>query len=320
MIKKVPNHDPKNLFSSGISLWMVMRMKYASLADVRTVLPKRRPEAHKGDYGRLLVVGGSSRYTGAPALLALAALRSGVDLATIAAPAEAAKIISSFSPDLITIKLPCEDLEPNSLALVAEELKRCEAVAIGSGLGTLPKTHEAVIGLAKTIAKKFPELPTIFDADGLKAVASERSLLGNPEWVLTPHAREFELLTGSDLPAGVEKRTDHVVLAAGELGCVILLKANIDIIAEPGGGVVLNRTGNPGMTVGGTGDVLAGIVGAFLAQGVEPFKAAVAGAFVSGRAGDLCLKEKGYEFMASDVIEKLPEVFAEARRRSRGQV
>ena len=295
-----------------------MKARYASLADVRAVLPKRRPEAHKGDFGRLLVVGGSSRYTGAPALLGLAALRSGVDLVTIAAPAEAAKIISSFSPDLITVKLPCEDLEPASLALVGEELKRCEAVAIGSGLGTLPQTHDAVIGLAKTLAEKFPRLPALFDADGLKAVASERSLLKNPKWVLTPHAREFELLTGSDLPTDVKGRVDHVALAAKELSCVILLKSHVDVIASPDGEVVLNRTGNPGMTVGGTGDVLAGIVGAFLAQGVEPFKAALAGAFVSGRAGDLCLKEKGYEFVASDVIEKLPEVFREARGKRLG--
>lgn len=296
-----------------------MRVRSASLADVRAVLPKRKPEAHKGDYGRLLVVGGSSRYTGAPALLALAALRSGVDLVTVAAPAEAAKVISSFSPDLITVKLPCEDLEPGSLAMVAEELKRCEAVAIGSGLGTLPQTHDAVIGLAKTLAEKFPGLPALFDADGLKAAASERGLLKNPNWVLTPHAREFELLTGSDLPPDVKGRVNHVKLAARELGCVILLKAHVDVIASPKE-VALNRTGNPGMTVGGTGDVLAGIVGAFLAQGADPFKAALAGAFVSGRAGDLCLKEKGFEFIPSDVIEKLPEVFKEARRRSRGQV
>lgn len=295
-----------------------MKVRYANLADVRAVLPKRKPEAHKGDYGRLLVVGGSSRYTGAPALLALAALRSGVDLVTIAAPAEAAKVISSFSPNLITVKLPCEDLEPPSLAVVAEEIKRCDAVAIGSGLGTLPQTHDAVIGLAKTLAEKFPRLPALFDADGLKAVASERGLLKNPKWVLTPHAREFELLTGSDLPPDVKGRVNHVALAAKELGCVILLKAHVDVIASPQGEVVLNRTGNPGMTVGGTGDVLAGIVGTFLAQGAEPFKAALAGAFVSGLAGDLCLKEKGYEFTPTDVIEKLPQVFKKARGRLRG--
>ena len=253
-------------------------------------------------------------------MLGLAALRSGVDLVTIAAPAEAAKVISSFSPDLITVKLPCEDLEPASLALVGEELKRCEAVAIGSGLGTLPQTHDAVIGLAKTLAEKFSGLPALFDADGLKAVASERGLLKNTKWVLTPHAREFELLTGSDLPTDVKGRVEQVALAAKELGCVILLKAHVDVIASPKGEVTLNRTGNPGMTVGGTGDVLAGIVGAFLAQGADPFKAALAGAFVSGRAGDLCLKEKGYEFMASDVIEKLPEVFKEARGKKCGQV
>jgi NAD(P)H-hydrate epimerase len=97
------------------------------------------------------------------------------------------------------------------------------------------------------------------------------------------------------------------------LGCVVLLKAHADIIANPGGETVLNRTGNPGMTVGGTGDVLSGIVGTFLAQGADPFQAAVAGAFVCGQAGDICRGEMGYEFMASDLIEKLPKVFAEIR-------
>lgn len=283
----------------------------AGKEDVLAVLPKRRQEAHKGEYGRLLVVGGSSRYTGAPALVGLAALRSGVDLAVVAAPAETALIISSFSPDLITIRLKCHDLELAALSQLQEDIKRATAVVIGSGLGTLACTRDAVVELARTLAKT--ELSVLFDADGLKAMATERELLRNPRWVVTPHAREFELLTGMDLPKDTAGRAEEVKKAAKELGCAILLKAHVDVIASPDGKIALNQTGNPGMTVGGTGDVLAGIVGAFLSQGAEPFRAAVAGAWVCGRAGDLCLKEKGYEFVASDVIEKLPEVFKEVR-------
>lgn len=286
-------------------------LKRASKRDVSAVLPKRRQEAHKGEYGRLLVVGGSSRYTGAPALVGLAALRSGVDLAVVAAPAETALVISSFSPDLITIRLKCHDLELAALSQLQEDIKRATAVVIGSGLGTLACTRDAVVELARTLAKT--ELPVLFDADGLKAMATERELLRNPRWVVTPHAREFELLTGMDLPKDTAGRAEEVKKAAKELGCTILLKAHVDVIASPDGKIALNQTGNPGMTVGGTGDVLAGIVGAFLSQGAEPFRAAVAGAWVCGRAGDLCLKEKGYEFIASDVIEKLPEVFKKVR-------
>jgi NAD(P)H-hydrate epimerase len=292
---------------------MSARLIYVSKKDLSTILPKRRKEAHKGDYGRLLVVGGGSRYVGAPALVGLAALRSGVDLAIIAAPERAAWTINSFSPDLITIKLPCRDLEPSALPELRNELKLSNAVVIGPGLGTLAKTHDAVIELARMLREEHPSLPALFDADGLKALASERSLPKGMPWVLTPHAKEFERLTGTDLPSDVNGRAHQVKAAAEELGCTILLKAWIDVIASPGGEVRLNRTGNPGMTVGGTGDVLAGIVGAFLAQGVEPFRAAVAGAWTCGRAGDFCLKERGYYFVASDLLEKLPKILKEAR-------
>ena len=283
--------------------------------DVATVLSKRRQEAHKGDYGRLVVVGGGLRYVGAPALVGLAALRSGVDLAIIAAPEKVAWTVNSFSPDLITIKLPCRDLEPAALSELRNELKSATAVVVGSGLGTLAKTRDAVLGLARMLKEEYPGLPTLFDADGLKALASERGLPQGMPWVLTPHAREFELLTGVDLPSDIKGRAQQVRVASKELGCTVLLKAWVDVIASPAGKVKLNYTGNSGMTVGGTGDVLAGVVGAFLSQGVEPFKAAVAGVWACGHAGDLCYKERGYELLASDLIEKLPAVFKEVRAR-----
>ena len=292
---------------------MVTQKMRATKRDVSAVIPKRDPDAHKGYYGKLLVIGGSSRYTGAPALVGMAALRSGVDLVTIAAPTEAAKVISSFLPDLITIKLHCHDLEPSVLSELEEELKRCTAVAVGSGLGTAAKTRDAVIELAQRLRSFNPSLPVLFDADGLKALAGERELCKGMPWVFTPHKREFEVLTGVNLVPDVAGHLEHVKTAAEWLGCTILLKAHVDVIASPKGEVKLNYTGNPGMTVGGTGDVLAGIVGTFLAQGAEPFQAAVAGAWVSGRAGDLCHKEKGYEFIASDMVEKIPDVFKEVR-------
>ena len=292
---------------------MVTQKMRATKRDVLAVIPKRDPDAHKGYYGKLLVVGGSSRFTGAPALVGMAALRSGVDLVTIAAPVEAAKIISTFLPDLITVKLPCHDLEPSVLPVLEEEFRRATAVVVGPGLGMMPATQDAVIELARRLRSYNPSLPVLFDADGLKAFAGERELCRGMPWLFTPHSREFEVLTGVDLVPDVTGRLEHVKTAAEWLGCTILLKGHVDVIASPKGEVKMNFTGNPGMTVGGTGDVLAGIVATFLAQGAEPFQAAVAGAWVSGRAGDLCHKEKGYEFIASDMVEKIPDVFKEVR-------
>jgi NAD(P)H-hydrate epimerase len=282
--------------------------------DVKSVVPKRRPpESHKGDFGRLLVIGGGSRYVGAPALVGMAALRSGADLAIIAATERAAGIINSFSPDLITIQLPGRDLEPAALSEIWSELKRSTAVVVGPGLGTQPLTRDAVIALARTLREKYPKLPALFDANGLKVLAAGPDLAKGMPWVMTPHAGEFKILTGTELDSNLQKRAEQVRQAAQELGCTILLTGNVDIIASTTGELKLNRTGNPGMTVGGTGDVLAGVVGALLSQGVEPFKAAVAGAWIAGRAGDLCFKERGYEFIASDLLDKLPAVFKEVR-------
>ena len=281
--------------------------------DIGSVIPARGPNSHKGDFGRLLIIGGGSRYVGAPALVGLAALRSGVDLAIVAAPERTAWTVNSLSPDLITVKLQCHDLEKSALPVISEEIRHSSAVVIGPGLGDSPKTTEAVIDLAYDLKENHHKLPVLFDADALKALSHQRSLLKDMPWVVTPHAGEFKILTGKEVPDDLQARAEQARHAAQELGCVFLLKGHVDVIASPVGAFRLNRTGNPGMTVGGTGDVLSGIIGAFLSQGAEPFKAAAAGAWICGRAGDLCMPERGYEFVASDVIDKLPDVFKEVR-------
>ncbi len=288
-----------------------MALRYVSRERVRRVLPRRRPDSHKGENGRVLVVGGSSRYVGAPALAALSALRSGADLATVASPRETARLINTFSPDLITLKLPCEDLVPAALPHLLPELERCEALIVGPGLGGLEETKKAVVSLLEEVGRRRPSLPVLLDADALKAVGGRK--LEGRSMVLTPHAGEFRAVTGREAPAGLEERAGVVAEEARKLGCVILLKGRIDVISSPAGEVLLNRTGNPGMTVGGTGDVLSGVVGGLMAQGLGPFEAAWAGAYVNGLAGDLCLREKGYGFTASDLIGKLPYVFKALR-------
>ncbi len=286
-----------------------------SISDAKSVIPIREAESHKGDFGRLLTIGGGSSFVGAPVLVGLAALRSGVDLSIIAAPEKTAWNVNSLSPDLITIKLTCKDLEPSVVPDILEILERSNAVVVGPGLGLSPKTRDTIIELARALRKRYQKHPALFDADAIKALASERSLIHGMPWVITPHAGEFKILTGTELHTDLRERAEQVKVAAKKNGCVVLLKGQVDIIASATGDIKLNHTGNPGMTVGGTGDVLSGTVGTFLAQGAKPFEAAVTGAWICGRAGDLCLREKGYEFLASDVINKLPEVFMEVRRK-----
>jgi len=275
---------------------------FAGPGDVSLVVKPRPPEAHKGHFGRLLVIGGSEVYSGAPVLVALAALRTGVDLAYIATPQKTAYAISSISPNLITIKLEGEHLNPNNVAVIKRHMKTSTAVAMGPGLGLHKDTRDAVKEILGAVEEE--KTPLLLDADGLKAFAEFKRKMKMP-MVLTPHAGEYQILTGKELPADLKDRAAEVQKTAGELGAVILLKGHVDLISN-GERTKLNFTGNPGMTVGGTGDVLSGIVGAFLAQGADPFEAAVAGAFINGAAGDFVKGERGYHMVPTDLLDWIP--------------
>jgi len=277
---------------------------YAGPGDVKLVVKTRVPESHKGDYGRLLVIGGSETFSGAPALVALAALRTGVDLTYVAAPQKTAYAISAMSPDLITIKLDGDHLNVSNVFGLKTYIQNSDAVVLGPGLGLHVETKDAVKALIEAV-EDFGK-PLLLDADGLKAFAEFKRKLMVPA-VLTPHAGEYAILTGKTLPESLKEKALEVQKTAAEFGAVILLKGPVDVIADERR-VKLNFTGNPGMTVGGTGDVLSGIVGAFLAQNADPFEAAVAGAFVNGAAGDFAFAEKGYHITASDLLDWVPKV------------
>lgn len=278
--------------------------RLAGPGDVVTVVRPRRPEAHKGDFGRLLIVGGSETFSGAPAFAALAALRAGVDLAYVAAPRDTAYAISSMSPDLITLKLEGNHLNKENLPVVRRHLEKATAVVLGPGLGLHRETVEAVNELIKEIEHR--RIPMLLDADGLKAFSGSKRRLSTSV-VLTPHTGEYKILTGKSLPRSMEERVEAIRKTAQDLDAVLLVKAHVDIISD-GYRTKLNLTGNPGMTVGGTGDILSGIVGALLAQGIGPFEAAVAGAFINGAAGDFVKAEKGYHMVASDLLEWIPKI------------
>jgi NAD(P)H-hydrate epimerase len=183
-------------------------------------------------------------------------------------------------------------------------LETVDAVAMGPGLGLHADTREFVKACVTTIESAGK--PLLLDADGLKAFAEFKRPLKVP-LVLTPHAGEYAILTGRKVPESLEERVVEVQRTAEELKAVILLKGQVDVVCDAKR-VKLNSTGNPGMTVGGTGDVLSGIVGAFLAQNVDPFEAAVAGAFVNGAAGDFVAGDIGYHLVASDLLAWIPHV------------
>jgi hydroxyethylthiazole kinase-like uncharacterized protein yjeF len=256
--------------------------------------------SHKGNFGHVLIIGGSRRYSGSPAFAALAAYRSGSDLVTIAAPERAANIIASFSPDMITEPLKGDCLSNSHLKPILEIAKNADAIVIGGGIERRPETASLVQNVLKAV-----RLPCVIDADAIHAFSSNPGMLAGKPLVLTPHQREFQSLTREDPTTEITHRTDLVRLFSQKLRTTILLKGHTDIISD-GERVSHNTTGNPNMTKGGTGDTLAGICGAILGMKFDPFTAACAAAYINGAAGDLASKEKGPGLMASDLLDKIP--------------
>ncbi len=271
--------------------------------DILKKIYSKRPEwSHKGNFGHVLVIGGSRKYSGSPAFAALAAFRSGSDLVTIAAPERAADTIASFCPDMITEPLDGSYLNKSHLKAILEISKAADSIVIGGGIERRPETISFVHNLLKSV-----KLPCVIDADAIHAVSQAPQILSGRPFILTPHQREFQSLTRQDPGLDLERRAEIVRLFAAKLKTTILLKGHVDIISD-GERAILNKTGNPNMTKGGTGDTLAGICGAVLGMKFDPFTAACAAAYINGLAGDLAAKEKGPGLMASDLIEKIPAV------------
>ncbi len=268
-------------------------------SHLKQIYKKRDPWSHKGDFGKLLIIGGSKTYFGAPALAGLAALRSGVDLVRIAAPEKSARIIASFSPNLVVEPLEGNYVSKRHLEQLLEMTELATAVLIGSGLGRAPETESFVKSFLERIDK-----PCVIDADGIKALRGVRL---RKNMVLTPHMGEFSILTGVKVEDNISDRIKLVKKYASKLNCTILLKGHVDIISD-GTKIFLNKTGNPYMTKGGTGDVLAGVLGSLLARGIKPLQAAYAAAYISGAAGDLAAKKYRESLLATDVIEEIKNV------------
>ena len=280
-----------------------MQLRYLNDQSVRKLLPERPIDAHKGDCGKVLLLCGSRGYTGAPALAARGALRSGAGLVFLAVP-ESIYMIEAIKMDE-AIVLPCADhngcFSEEATAEICSLLTGKDAVVIGCGLGQSMGTFTAV----KTVLEKFPG-PVILDADGINVLQSHKHLLRErtAPTIITPHAGEFARI--ASVISG-EREKDAAELAS-ELGVIVLLKGHNTVITD-GVTIYINRTGNPGMAVGGSGDLLAGIIGSLAAQGVPPLEAAACGAWLHGRAGDLCADKIGQRgILPSDMANVLPRL------------
>ncbi|RLG15885.1 MAG: NAD(P)H-hydrate dehydratase [Candidatus Nanohalarchaeota archaeon] len=268
---------------------------------IKDIFKKRPKDSKKGDFGKLLIVGGSNMYTGAPALSALASLNSGCDICIVAAPKRAADIVASFSPCLITVPLEGDILNCEHIDLLTRLSLRSSAIVIGPGLTTEGIVLRAVADLMKRI-----KLPCVIDADAICAIKKYQWKGNDNRFIITAHIHEFLELTGIDLSKKKDK-VKEVEKASKQFGAVILLKGNRDIISD-GKRTILNKTGNAYMTTGGTGDVLAGICGALLARGISAFDAAVAGAYICGTAGDAAAAIHGESLFATDVVNEISNI------------
>jgi NAD(P)H-hydrate epimerase len=275
--------------------------------DVRAALPARPAEAHKGSYGHLLVVAGSVGRTGAAVLACLGALRAGTGLVTCAMPASQQPVVAAQLPEPMTEPLPetaARTISAKSVERIVELLGRMDVLALGPGIGLDPETRVVVETLVREVQR-----PMVVDADALTALAGKSGLCRHAPAprLLTPHPGEAARLLGSSIG---EVQADRIASArrlAAESGAIVALKGAQTVVASPDGRVTLNPTGNPGMATGGTGDVLTGVTGGLLAQGVAPTAALAAAVYLHGLAGDLAAAERGQAgLMASDVANALP--------------
>ena len=260
---------------------------------------RRSADSHKGDNGRVMIVGGSTDYSGAPVLTGLGAFGAGCDLVTLYVPESVASAARAYSPDFIVRGYKGESLTSEAVDEILDVSTSQDVCVIGPGLGIADESGEAVNEILSRI-----EIPVVIDADALKLL--DVKLLKRLNAVVTPHAAEFKLLTGEDLPDKHVQRKQSIEKWAGELSATILLKSPVDVIASPDGKTLLNDTGNPGMTVGGTGDVLTGAASGFVSQGMTLFDAVSCGVFVCGAAGDQLQIFKGHGYTATDVAREIP--------------
>lgn len=287
---------------------------FVGTGDLSAYLRKRDILNHKGEHGKVLVIGGSEQYSGAPALSAMAALEMDMDLVIVYAPKPIASSIRGYGPNLIVHEGKDKNICPEDLDEISSLIDWADSIVLGPGIGLADETKEAVEGILNLIVDK--KKPVVIDADAIKISSEYKELLKKSSAILTPHAREFFILTGTKLPEHSEfdERSKVLELVARKYGVVFLVKGKFDYMSDPEK-TRINKTGVPQMAVGGTGDILTGIVASLLALKIDKFNAACIGAYISGKLGELYLEKKSKSnfinirsFKSSDLIEMIPLV------------
>lgn len=271
--------------------------------SVLQMLPDRDPFGHKGSFGKVLLLCGSRGYTGAAYFAAMGALRCGVGLCYLGVPESIYAIEAVKLNEPVVFPLPEREgmLSRQALPEILSRLEKMDAVLVGCGLGISPDTQAVV-----TAVLEQAKCPVIVDADGITALRRHKDILRGRKYptILTPHDGEFARLGG---PVG-EDRMETAAAFARDWNCILLLKGHRTCITD-GKTRYRNTTGNPGMATGGSGDVLSGILLGLLGQGVPPLEAAACGAWLHGKAGDLCADEMGqYGMLPTDMLSHLPRL------------
>lgn len=277
-----------------------------------TQLLYRKADSHKKDFGNILILAGSSRFSGAAVLCAESALRSGVGLVTLGIPKSINNAIIKIKPkEVMTLPLPETNEQTLSLSAykkIKNFIKDIDILVIGPGLGKNNSTYKLVRRIISTIDKRI-----VIDADGLNALVGNLNILKlsnrrRSDAILTPHPGEMSRLIGLNITKIQKNRKDIAKKFAKDYNVTVVLKGYRTEVANYQGNFYTNSTGNPGMSTAGTGDVLTGMIGAFFGQGLNAFEAAKYAVYLHGLAGDLAAKEKTQiSLIASDIISKIPE-------------
>ena len=280
-----------------------METKILDHDAVLSLLPQRDPWGHKGSFGKIMLLCGSRGFTGAAYFAAMGALRCGAGLTFLGVPESIYAIEAVKLNEPVVFPLPDQDgkLSKGAIPEILSRLPGMDAVLIGCGLGQSEDTLEVV-----KVVLNNAGCPVVLDADGINVISAHKHILRGRTYptILTPHDGEFTRMAG---PVGQDRMASAAQLAR-DLGCILLLKGHETCITD-GKRAYLNRTGNPGMAVGGSGDVLAGMIAGLLGQGILPLEAAAMGAWLHGAAGDLCAEELGqYGMLPTDMLSVLPRL------------
>jgi NAD(P)H-hydrate epimerase len=283
--------------------------KIIGIGDLKWFYPIRKPDSHKRQNGVVTVIAGSREYIGAPALVGFGAFRTGADLVFILTPSDIRKTVSSYAPDFITIPAAEGEITPNDIEDIFNHHRtEGSAYVIGPGMIESQTTKDTLLEFLKSKEPK----QVVIDASALSSMEEEHLfLLKYHQSVLTPHKGEFRKIFNKQLSGDVDKDAKIVSEVAAKWKTTIVLKGKKDIVSN-GKTTKINKTGHPGMSVGGTGDVLTGIIGALQAVIDDPFLASCLGAYISGAAGELAAKDYGNGLMASDIPNYINSVIEKA--------